>query len=110
LIRGLDAISVRDWGVNWELASQDCVLHTHEKNFTSNSRFTVEKARKDLSRAHLPGSEKKKREGSCRRLEVLPPQAAGSLWNFKPTGGTRNMDLLVPVAFFEVRARGCCDG
>jgi len=53
-------ISVLDWGVNWELALQDCVLYSHEKIFRSNARFAVEKADNDLSRARLPGSEKKK--------------------------------------------------
>jgi len=42
------------------LASQDCVLHAHEKIFRSSARFAVEKADNDLSRARLPGSEKKK--------------------------------------------------
>ncbi|TMK41076.1 MAG: hypothetical protein E6G70_26835 [Alphaproteobacteria bacterium] len=42
------------------MASQDCVLHAHEKIFRSSARFAVEKADNDLSRARLPGSEKKK--------------------------------------------------
>jgi hypothetical protein len=41
------------------LALRDCVMRTLEKNIARPARCSVDKADNDLSRAHLPGSERK---------------------------------------------------
>jgi hypothetical protein len=73
-------ISVLEWGVNGEMALQDCVLHTPEKNIASRARCSVDKADNVLSRAQLPDSEMKK--GRARAAGLKSFAASGQFFAF----------------------------